>query len=830
MKLSYNWLNDFIDLSDLKISDLANLLTMKTCEVEEYFELRPDLEKFLVAEVKKVEPHPDADKLRICQVFDGTKNIQIVTGAPNVEQGKKYPLAPVGVIMPGGLEIKPAKLRGVDSYGMLCSAEELELENFVFSLDKKDDGLLTLPDTMKTGSVIRNVFFLNDFILDIDNKSITHRPDLWSHFGVARELASLTGKPLKKLPESKISENSEVDNRTKKVSCKIESAKNAHAAIAYSWVNLENIVIQPSDIGIQARLIAAGMRPINNVVDISNYVMLEIGQPNHAFDREKIGNKIGIDFAKGNEKLRLLDGRDISIPESVIIINDGDRPVALGGVMGGEDTEVSLKTKTLFLESATFYRKDIRKAVSSTGIRSEASQRFEKGQNPENSLRAISRFADLLQASCPDLSMGKIEHIASEKFKTNTIHTSISYLLKRLGNVKIDSIKIMEVLNSLGMQCTLQGDDLEVAVPVYRSYFDIEIQEDLVEEIGRIIGYNQIQPAPLLVSCQVPDYHNGLREFEHQLRNWMTMSYQFTEVFNYAFQGEEDIIADQRFSKTAIKLKNPVNKELEFMRISPLPGLLKNLASNFKEYSRLRFFEMERIFIPRNGRHDENSLPHEKYFLAGVMLAENSPDEDMTTFLTMVTDILVKSGFRYYEQIRQPAQQPVFHPGRGGQIRFRDTQANEYVLANWGEIHPQIVKRYQITKKVFYFEIILDDILQWRLKFSEKSESNYVPVYKYPGSEFEFTVVTDIKTTFATILNAVGIPKYRDRSTMNSDTLLESVEHLTTYTGESLPSGKKAVSIRVRWQNAARTLLHDEIKNLQETLIQNLAKSGFSLR
>lgn len=841
MKLSYNWLNDFIDLGDMEISALADLLTMKTCEVEEFHALRPDLEKFLVAEVRKVEKHPDADKLRVCEVFDGAKTVQIVTGAPNVEAGKKYPMAPVGVVMPGGLEIKPAKLRGVDSNGMLCSAGELDLENFVLTLGEKVDGLLTLPDSMTVGQNIRKAFYLEDFIIDIDNKSITHRPDLWSHFGFAREISSLTGKPLKTIPLTKIKEEGSVDEANGKVLCKIEKSKNegveSHAAIGYSWANLRGAVVKPSGLKMQARLIAGGMRPINNIVDVSNYVMLEMGQPNHAFDRARIGNAIAVSFAKGGEKMVLLDKREITTPAGVVVIKDGERPVALGGVMGGQDTEVGNTTTALFLESATFHRKDIRKAVSTLGIRSEASQRFEKGQNPENSLAAVYRFADLLKESCPDLALGKVEHLETETFKQNKINTSVSYILRRLGSVQIDAAKIVQILSSLGMSCVVSGDDLEVNVPVYRSYFDIEIPDDLVEEIGRVIGYNQVKPEPVMVSCEVPAFHNGLRAYEHRLRNLMSGSYQFTEVYNYAFQGAADIEADIRYlqnaAKAPVKMQNPINKELEFMRVSPLPGLLKNIAANHKEYANLRFFELERIFLPNEGRHDEKSLPAERYFLAGIMQSEMTPDENLTTLSAMVNDILVKSGFSYYDLVREQLSEPVFHPGRAGVVKWRNQKGEEKILAKWGELHPQLVNRYHIShhpaKRLYYFEIFIDDLVLYLAEIEKALASSYVPVAKYPASEFEFTVVTDAKTPFATILGATGIPSTA-KNTKSQDTALESVEHLTTYVGESIPAGKKAVSVKVRWRNRSRTLSHDEIKTLQDTLLASLAAADLSLR
>ncbi|MDH4200510.1 MAG: phenylalanine--tRNA ligase subunit beta [Spirochaetia bacterium] len=814
MKLSYNWISDFIDLSDMKIADIADLLTMKTCEVEEYFEYRPDLENFTVALVKKVEKHTEADKLHICTVYDGKNTLQIVTGAPNVKEGKKYPLASVGALMPGGLEIKPAKLRGVESNGMLCSAEELEIENIVFEMGKKEDGLLTLPDDFTEGTSIRKALCLDDFILEIDNKSITHRPDLWSHYGFAREIASLTGKKLKEINQGNFPENPDVDLKLKKVHCNIES----NAAIAYSCANFDGIAIQPSAIKIQARLLATGTRPKNNVVDISNYVMLEMGQPNHAFDRGKINGNIRVVHSKGKEKMELIDGKEVIVPSGIVLIEDQNIPVALGGVMGGKSTEVAETTTTLFLESATFHRKDIRKAVSLLGIRTEASQRFEKGQNPENSFNAIHRFAHLLKQSCASLRMGSVENIKTEEFKNNQIKTSVSHIQRKLGNVDIDGKKIAEILTSLGMTCTLTEDILVVNVPVYRSCFDIEIPEDLIEEIGRVIGYNQIAQVPVSVSCEVPAHHNSLRVLEHDLRQMMSKSYQFTEVYNYAFQSKSSIDLDTRYASTAVELKNPVHQDLRFMRISPLPGLLLNIAANQKKYNELAFFEMERIFLPGKGSSDEKSLPGERYFLAGLMYSSKSAAENLDTMHCLVTDLLTHTGFSWYDLNHHQLSESIFHPGRAGMVTPGE---NAEALAKWGEIHPGITDDFAIDKKLYYFEIFMENIL--KMKVSQKKPA-YRPVPRYPAAEFEFTVIMDKKDLFSKLMDITGKPVY------SNETALESVEHLTTYEGDSIAAGKKAVSLKVRWRNRSRTILHEELKLLQDNLISALSQAGFSLR
>ncbi|RME89367.1 MAG: phenylalanine--tRNA ligase subunit beta, partial [Candidatus Hydrogenedentota bacterium] len=403
MKLSWNWLNEYIDLRNYRPEEIANVLTMKSCEVEGVEEFLPHLDDILVAEVKSVKKHPNADKLVICEVFDGKETLQIVTGAPNVEDSKKYPLAKIGVTLPNGLTMKKAKLRGVESYGMLCSAEEIGLEDFILP-ESPEYGILPLPQELTVGTSLRTAWNLADVILDIDNKSITHRPDLWSHYGFARELSAILDLPLKNRPEE-IQINCATFEPDKPI--KVEMEKGS--AIAYCNAQFRQVHIQPSSIFMQARLLACGMRPINNVVDASNYVMLAMGQPNHAFDLDKLTGPIQINFSKEGEILKTLDGQERKLPAGLVLIRDNSVPVALGGVMGGETTEVSEDTKELFFESACFYRKDIRKAVSQLGIRTEASARFEKGQTPVNAPIAIRMFANLLLKTCPSLEMSDIQ-------------------------------------------------------------------------------------------------------------------------------------------------------------------------------------------------------------------------------------------------------------------------------------------------------------------------------------------------------------------------------------------------------------------------------------
>ena len=819
MKLSYNWINDFIDIKDLDIKELCSIITMKTCEVEGFERAYPHLESIVVSYIEELLPHPDAEKLKICKVNNGKEIVQIVTGAQNVQAKKKYPLAPVGTTLPNGMTLAKAKLRGVDSLGMLCSVGELALENMIINIEEDPEaGLLTLPDYFTTGDKLAHALELNDYIIEIDNKSITHRPDLWGHYGFARELSAILKRPLKNLfTEKSLIENSALNFEKKKPTAKIEK----NSAIVYSSAIITNVSVKPSPYKIQARLMVTGMRPINNVVDVSNYVMLEMGQPNHPFDRDFIeSSEILVNYAHKGEKIKLLNGEEVELVEGISMIRDGSKPIAIAGVMGGENTEVTHATKTLFLESATFHRKDIRKAVSALGIRTEASQRFEKGQNPQNSEKAIIRFYDLLKESCSEIKLGTIETVETEKSKTNTIQTTISFIMERLGEVDIDSAYIVSLLESLEMKCSLNGDNLTIEVPVYRSYHDIEIPEDIVEEIGRVVGYDKITPQPLMVKCEVPALKNELRQLEHRLRNLMSASYHYTEVYNYAFHSDDNIAMDQRFSAGSVKLLNSIHQDLQNLRISPLPGLLHNILENYKERGDLAFYEIERIFLPRAGEKDDASLPEERYFLAGIRTVAHDNKNNNAQLLSMqsmLSDLLFQSGLAYNDQKWIALKSSIFHPGRGGAALDRRDGKE---LIRWGQVHPRNHRGINIS--IYYFELFLNDILN----LTKSHRSHYRPVIKYPSSDFELTVIMDKLRPFEDIINITGIPEIP----AGEKTVMSSLQYLTTYEGESIEKGKKALSFRVVWQNQKRTLEHSEIKKLQEDLITSLKKAGIELR
>ncbi len=819
MKLSRNWLEEFIDLDDLDNVTLANTITMKICEVDKVASFLPHLDNIIIAEVTDVKPHPDADKLVVCSVNNGKENVQIVTGATNVVAGKKYPLAGVGVTLPDGMTMAKAKLRGVESYGMLCSSHELDMDNFIFCPADLEvtKAIMTLPDDAPVGKSMSEAWGLRDFILDIDNKSITHRPDLWSHFGFARELSGALERPLK----NNILETRYPIDLNLKQDVPIEIKDGA--AIGYSGAILKNIKITHSPVSIQKRLIVTGMRPINNVVDVSNYVMLEMGQPNHAFDRNQIKQSIVISYSREGETITTLDSKVHKLPAKISLIRDQELPIAIGGVMGGENTEVTEATAEVFLECANFHREDIRRAVSKVGIRSEASQRFEKGQDPNMTVPSIHRFAHLLKETCPELVLGEIKSVFTEETRENEISVSCTYIRQRLGqtsgNADLSNDSIINVLQRLGMRVlSRSGDDLLVKVPSHRSYYDIRIADDLVEEMGRILGYNRIVPAPVMVRCEVPAYRNKSREREHEIRNLLSLRYGYSEIYQYAFCSGEDLAMDTRYASTGVELANPVTQDWKYMRISPLPAFLSTLRANIKKNNRLKLYEIERIFLPSA---DSATLPTEKVFIAGVVTdksMKNGMDAELDSVRAEMGDLLQWIGLDRYEQSFSRLEESIFHPRRGGSIG--DVRNGKNII-KWGALHPRLLNDAGISQPVVYWEMFLDDIMLY-----DPFASRYLPPLRLPSAEYDLTVLMDQSQDFSELLKVTGRPQ----RVVQGKTFIQDVIYLGAFTGGNVPEGKKAVSITLILRNMEKTIDGEEIKKHMESMIRKLDHFGFPLR
>ncbi|MBW7858924.1 MAG: phenylalanine--tRNA ligase subunit beta, partial [Leptonema sp. (in: Bacteria)] len=720
MKLSLSWLSQYVDLKGIKTEDLVNRLTMATCEVEEHFETFAHLSQLVVAEVKSCENHPDSDHLSKCVVFDGKTDLSVICGAANVRSGILIAFAPIGATLPtesGPLTIEKRKIRGVLSEGMICSAKELKLDSIL-----GDNGGIIILDELnatyfgakpiefssfsvkpKAGMPLSTLFPYNDTILDIDNKSITHRPDLWCHVGFAREVAAIYKR---KLDTSKF--NTELPKPNLKLASKRIIIED-EAAFTYNGLHCSNIEISDSPVWMKLQLHSVGQKLINNVVDASNYVLYELGQPNHCFDESLLkGNTIVCAPTKTDTKFDALDENSYNLPTGAVMIFDvtstddqtdeqvianskKTKPVALAGVIGGQHSSIQPTTQSIFIESATFQRHNVRRMLSAGAPRTESARRYEKGQDPAKAKIAVARIVQLLKATNSNISCSKLSEVwsISKKPRHNKISISLEFLKKRLG-FDLKSEQFIDILQRLEFEVTQKNksDLFDVAVPSFRSWFDVQIPEDLVEEIGRMYGYDNIVPIAANVSVDKP-IKNWRRVFERLLKERLVQHCSYTETLNYSFASKEE---NQLFGGDSITLLNPVQAERPQMRRSQLPGLLTQASSNQDRFDAVSLFELGRVFIPSSAK---KVLPTELIKLSFVNL-QDSENDQLEPFLDhrrRFEEVLHSLSIQFeLKQLELSHLESWYlHPGCKVGFFFK-----EKLLGFMGLAHPQFIRQFGI--------------------------------------------------------------------------------------------------------------------------------------
>ncbi|GIX42079.1 MAG: phenylalanine--tRNA ligase beta subunit [Leptospiraceae bacterium] len=851
MKLSYNWLNQYINLKDIDIHELANRITMSTCEIEEIYTIFDFDENIVIAKVLECSKHPNSDKLTICKVDDGKNILQVLCGASNVKEGIFVVLAKIGaklIIEEKPLTIDKRSIRGVDSYGMICSAKELGIDsiigdnNGIIILDELSDEIFLYAyqfhhpqkineikdiskikkQFLKPGTPIKKLFPYIDIILDIDNKSITHRPDLWGHFGFARELSAILKRNIHYDPlETKIKIKQDPSLPVKKIEIK------NHSALAYNGVVCTNIQIKDSPLWMKILLTAIGQKVINNVVDVSNYIMYELGQPNHAFDLKELKSDIILcDLTKKEIEFTALDEETYKIPKGSIIIYDGKKPVALGGIIGGLNSAIKSDTTEIFIESATFPREYIRKTISATGIRTESARRFEKGQDPYKSKIAIYRFIELLKETCPDIKIGKIESSfqVPEK-KENHIKTTVDFIQMKLG-FSISPKEIQSILERLYFKVKIKNNTIEVIVPSFRSYYDITIPEDLVEEIGRIYGYDNIQPVAPVVEIQKPDLPYN-RYFERRIKQFISSYGLFFETMNYSFAKKED---NELFGYSGIQLKNPAQKQKDRMRVSLIPGLLEQIQFNIHRYEEAGLYELGKIFIPKKKQSKDikKKLPEELNRLTIVYFTEELKNyknyimmgDDERIGVVLYLRNLLENLFNYFhiEYNLTIPDNPYFflHPKCQLEIYHQNDK-----LGVFGLLHPEWHKKYEYpkTKTVVIADLDYDTIFTiWNRK-REKKETYYRPPSQFPKSTFEFTILLDKnESTYKPVEYIKNLfPEFRE------------IELVDIYIGPPIPEEKKSISYRVHCIDY-KPITNERLQEMLDTVVKLLNEKGYPLR
>jgi phenylalanyl-tRNA synthetase beta chain len=793
MKLSYKWLCEFTNLESIPFDKIIEKINLSICEVDHIEEYKKNLETVICVKILSSEKLNNANLTKYI-ASDGSNEYQIISGDPSLTIDDKIPLALPGTIL-GDKKIETSIIKNEKSHGMFCSEKDL-------GISEENSGVMKLDETMIVGLSLRTLYDYEDKILTIDNKSITHRPDLWCHFGFARELASqlslkITFNPLEK-------GKWDVDGSIKE-KINIEKSEFYHS---YKGIIIKNVNVKKSILKIKNKLEKCGLKSINNIVDISNYVLLEIGQPTHFFDKN-ILNDINISVKKGSsaDTLTILDSNNIVCQDILMIANNG-KPVAIAGVMGGLESSVTDSTTDLFLESAVFKREDIRKSIRTTGIRSEASIRYEKGLNPSLTSVVIHRIISLLKENgSSELKHSDIFGLDGNYISNNIIHTNYDFIKTKLGK-EINNLEIDTILEKLGFKVESKSDSIKVTVPEYRSQYDVTIKEDLVEEVGRTVGYGNIELTPVNASI-LPAKLNNSRTLERELKKIFSYHLNYNEIYSYSFISKEQILFEDD-SISPLEIKNAMPKEYQYLRTSLYPGLIQNIIKNKDRFENIKIYELGRNYFK-----EKEGLGKEIKNLT-FMEYDNDSNEIIENRLFEIREKIVYclSKLNITELIIEKIEKKYFQPSSGILIK-----KDSLVLAELGLLHPKIQLENGIKKKLFmgsmYLESILKTYIQMKNIYTFKAPSNY------PQDKLDISLVMNESQNTEVYSNLV-LKENIDE--------IENIYVTSIYRGESIPKDFKSVTYHFELINYKETFTQTKIKLITDKLLFIAKENGFQVR
>ncbi len=808
MKISLDWLAEYVDLSGIDPAELADRLTMSTAEVEGIEQVGGGMDGVVTAKVLRVIPHPNAEKLVLADVFDGETEKRVVCGAPNLAEGQTVPLARAGGHLPDGTKIKKGKIRGEKSVGMICSEREL-------GLGPGGDGIMVLEEGTEPGVELPRALGLLDHVLEIDNKSLTHRPDLWSHYGIAREVAAITGRELAAMPG-----NDSALSRPELETTSLEvKTLDPDLCPRYCAAVLDGLAIGPSPAWMARRLEAVGVRALNNVVDITNYVMLELGNPLHAFDLTLVGGStILIRRAKAGEKIVTLDDVERTLTEEMLVIADREKPIAIAGVMGGANSEVTGITASMVLESANFHPISVRRTSAALGFRTEAVMRFEKSLDPELPPVAARRFLQLARQLIPGArQVSPLYDEDHHQRKTVSIHLDHGFVTRRLG-LDLPAERAQAILTSLSFGLTASDGGWDVEVPTFRATKDISIPEDLVEEVGRIFGYDNIPPAVPEVSM-LPPTTPPEKDLENELRDILSLELGFTEVYGYSFTRRDTAATLGLPLEGHLELANPLSSEETSLRRSLVPGLLQAVARNVNTCSDFALYEVGRVHLPESPGLDDGAgghLPRENRRLCGVVYGTGCDGNDEEAFLR-VKGVIEDLAERLRLDRPDPARlddddpPPWVHPGHHARWIQDGT-----LLGTFGEIRPAAARALGLRGAAGLFDLDLDTLLEAR-----REEPAYTALPRYPGVGFDLSVVVPLHTEVRAVEQAIceANPK-----------LIREVKLTDTYRGAQLDEGMKSLSFSILCRSDKKTLDQKQAAKLHEAILRAVANAGWAIR
>ena len=782
MKASIEWLKEYSDI-DVDAVKLGDILTMTGSKVETIEQRGNDIKNVVVGKILEIVKHPDSDHLVITQMDLGDEKVQIVTGADNIKVGDIVPVAKDGSELPGGVKIKKGKLRGIDSCGMMCSVGELGLDINQYT-GQIEHGIMILDKNLenKLGEDIVDILNLREDIIDFE---ITpNRPDCLAIEGLGRETAVSLGKefknPRKNIDELKIEDKNEIEG----LKVEIETPDLCYRYIARL---VKNVKIAPSPEWLVRRLNACGIRSINNIVDITNYVMLEMGQPMHAFDINSIeGKHIVVRRAKNGEKITTLDEEERTLDENDLVIADETKPVAIAGVMGGINSEIEKDTETVVFESASFYGGAVRKTAKKVGLRTESSSRFEKGLSPENALRAINRAMELVEEiNAGEVVEGKID-VYPTKQKTNKINLDYDRINKLLGT-EISKEEMIDTLEKLNIKVE---NDIAIA-PYFRT--DIEQLADIAEEVLRFYGYDKLDTT-LVESDTTIGIRNKEQKIEQKIKNVLVNS-GLSEIYTYGFVSDKDLEKskiNKDLKETSILIQNPLSDEYRLMRPSTIPSMMQTLATNAnKKNSSAKLFDISKSYKNINNEVENGEVPLQENILTIGMYGD---DIDFYTVKGLIENVLETSSINRYDIVRETENES-YHTGRCANIKVGID-----VIATIGEVHPEVLDNYGIEKRAYLAEVNLSKVTKY-----SKVNKKYVEVPKFPAVERDIAIIVDEKVEVGQIEKII-IKKAKK--------LLEKMQLFDIYRNEKLGDNKKSVAYSLIFRDKNRTLSDEEINGL----------------
>ena len=809
MKISRNWLQQFVDLSDISSEEFVRLFNIRTAEIEGSEDMTKLWEHIVVGEIKTIAPHPNADRLQVTQTDIGGKVVQIVCGAKNIYEGMKVVVAlPKAKVRWHGegelVELKDAELRGVKSFGMICAAEEVGLsaEFRVQSAELNSElstqhselkpGVVDLsPLKAKPGILLADALGKNDTVIEIDNKSLTHRPDLWGHYGIARECATIWERKLQpltiykgKFPQTEV--NVEV--------------KAPELCPRYMAVSLEVKQITDGQ-GIANMLGNIGHGSHGLIVDLTNYVMHELGQPLHAFDADKVKGTISVRKAHDKEKIITLDGVERILDNNMLVIADDEKAIAIAGVVGGQGSQITPDTKRIILESANFDPTSIRTTAQKLGLRTDAVQRYEKSLDPYLSEISLLRFLCLLKNNADILITSKVTDVFSRKPKKITFSVNPVRIAERIGT-KVSPTFMTATLKSLGFGVTKKSKtQLALTVPSFRATKDISSEADIIEEIARFHGYEKIQPLLPKVGLALP-VHEPWHELEKRIKNFFAQSCRLNEVYHYSFYGDKEVRKFQ-LADPHEQLQNSLSQEHTHLRVSLLPGMIEGLVKNLTEHERIAVFELGKVFLPQ-----DSNLPEERAKI-GILFSSTQTETPFYEVKSYVENLLQVLNIDSDVQAMENDKRLYVQNGRAARLTAKNKKENKE-LGEIYELSGAIRSTYKINQRVAYAELDFEHILS----LEKPMERAFRILPKFPSKLFDVSVILGKEVAVGPLMTEI----------QKRHPLITSVDLFDTFTGEIIGKDKKALAFKIELQAPDRTLTDSDMHDAQKNIFDYLTR------